>query len=156
MNISIRPEDSFSTFACVMKELKLVSHSLNDLPLAAKQLLKFSPVKVIAFSGPMGSGKTTFIKAICNELGVTETVSSPTFALVNEYRSATGIPVYHFDFYRIKNENEARDIGCEEYFYSGNYCFVEWSEKILNLLPKEIVHVTIEVENETRLITFQS
>jgi tRNA threonylcarbamoyladenosine biosynthesis protein TsaE len=140
-----------------MKELKTQCRSLDELPGAARQMLEFSgDKKIIAFFGPMGSGKTTFIKAICREMGVKETVSSPTFALVNEYVSADGNPVYHFDFYRIKNENEAREIGCEEYFYSGHYCFVEWSEKILNLLPKEIVRVTIDVEHETRLITFQS
>ena len=140
-----------------MKELNLVSSSLNDLPEAARLLLDFAAgKKVIAFSGGMASGKTTFIKAICAELGVKETVSSPTFAIMNEYIAADGNPVYHFDFYRIKNENEARDTGCEEYFYGGHFCFVEWSEKILNLLPKDIVRVTIEVESETRLITFQS
>ena len=140
-----------------MKEMNLVCGSLNDLPEAARRLLTFAEgKKVIAFFGGMASGKTTFIKAISAELGVQETVSSPTFAIVNEYIAADGSPVYHFDFYRIKNENEARDTGCEEYFYSGHFCFVEWSEKILNLLPKEIVRVTIEVESETRLITFQS
>ncbi len=140
-----------------MKEFKTRSRSLDELPEVARQLLKFSDgKKVIAFFGPMGSGKTTFIKAICKIMGVKETVSSPTFTLVNEYVAADGNPVYHFDFYRIKDENEAREIGCEEYFYSGHYCFVEWSEKILNLLPKEIVRVTIDVEHETRLITFQS
>ena len=140
-----------------MKELKIISRSVKDLEEASRKLLQFSNEKrVIAFFGEMGSGKTTFIKAICGELGVKETVNSPTFALVNEYMTANDKPVYHFDFYRIKNENEARDIGCEEYFYSGHYCFVEWSEKILNLLPQEIVRVTINVEHENRMITFQS
>lgn len=140
-----------------MASKNIVCRSLDDLPDAAKSLLKFSgDKKVIAFTGAMGSGKTTFIKAICNELGVKETVSSPTFALVNEYMAADGNPMYHFDFYRIKNEREAVDIGCEEYFYSGHFCLVEWSEKILNLLPEEIVRVTIEVDNENRMITFQS
>ena len=140
-----------------MKELKITSRSVKDLEEASRKLLQFSNEKrVIAFFGEMGSGKTTFIKAICGELGVKETVNSPTFALVNEYMTANDKPVYHFDFYRIKNENEARDIGCEEYFYGGHYCFVEWSEKILNLLPQEIVRVTINVEHENRMITFQS
>jgi tRNA threonylcarbamoyladenosine biosynthesis protein TsaE len=140
-----------------MKDMSLVSRSLSDLPEAARRLLTFAGSrKVIAFFGAMGSGKTTFIKAICAELGVKETVSSPTFAIVNEYIAADGNPVYHFDFYRIKNENEAVDTGSEEYFYSGHFCFVEWSGKILNLLPKEIVRVTIEAESETRMITFQS
>jgi tRNA threonylcarbamoyladenosine biosynthesis protein TsaE len=113
---------------------------------------------VFAFFGTMGSGKTTFIKSICRQLGVNEGMSSPTFGLVNEYAGLSGHPVYHFDFYRIKDQQEAIDIGCEEYFYSGEYCFVEWPEKILNLLPKEIVRVCIEIPGngyETRLITFQ-
>jgi len=140
-----------------MKELKIVSRSLDDLPQAAQQLLDFiADEKVVAFFGPMGSGKTTFIKSVCLLMGIDETVSSPTFSLVNEYRNKKGEPVYHFDFYRIKNEREALDIGCEEYFYSGHICLVEWPEKILNLLPKEIVRVTMNVENENRLITFQS
>ena len=85
---------------------------------------------VFAFYGKMGAGKTTFIKALCHELGVTDTVNSPTFAIVNEYEDATGNPVYHFDFYRIKKLSEAYDMGCDEYFYSGNPCFIEWPELI--------------------------
>jgi tRNA threonylcarbamoyladenosine biosynthesis protein TsaE len=140
-----------------MPELKIICDSQADLAGAARSLLDFAEQrKVIAFFGSMGAGKTTFIKTICSLLGVPETVSSPTFALVNEYLDSAGDPVYHFDFYRIKNENEALDMGCEEYFYSGHYCFVEWPEKILNLLPEEIVRVTIDVNTETRLITFQS
>lgn len=111
--------------------------------------------KVFAFYGEMGVGKTTFIKAICKAVGVKDNVNSPTFALVNEYRAESGSPVYHFDFYRIENENEALDIGCEEYFYSGNYCFIEWPEKISNLLPEDHVKVHIEVVNDKRIITFQ-
>ena len=139
-----------------MKKLTVTGQSLKDLPQIASQLLDFADDrKVIAFFGEMGSGKTTFIKAICEQIGVKNAMSSPTFALVNEYITAEGDLIYHFDFYRIKNEMEAIDIGIEEYFYSGNYCLVEWSEKILNLLPKEIVRVTIEVENELRNFTFQ-
>ena len=144
-------------FRHVMRELKIISRSIHDLTEAARKMFQFAgDRRIFAFFGPMGSGKTTFIKAICRELGVTENVTSPTFAIVNEYIAADGNPLYHFDFYRIKNENEARDIGCEEYFSSGHYCFVEWSEKILNLLPQEIVRITIDVEYENRLITFQS
>jgi tRNA threonylcarbamoyladenosine biosynthesis protein TsaE len=140
-----------------MTVLRVISQSIHELNSVAGQLLEFSGNhKIIALFGPMGSGKTTFIKAICRQLGVQETVNSPTFALVNEYDGGDGNPIYHFDFYRIKNEDEAREIGCEEYFYSGYYCLVEWPEKIINLLPKEIVRVTIDVENDTRLITFQS
>ena len=126
-------------------------NSLSELPEAAKQLLKLcGDHKVIAFYGAMGAGKTTFIKAICSVLGVTENVSSPTFALVNEYRDSEGKPVFHFDFYRIKDEQEAMDIGVDEYFYSGYYCFIEWPEKVLNLLPDNCVKVFINLEGETR------
>ena len=98
---------------------------------------------VFAFYGKMGAGKTTVIKALCHELGVTDTVNSPTFAIVNEYEDATGNPVYHFDFYRIKKLSEAYDMGCDEYFYSGHPCFIEWPELIEELLPEEAVKVTI-------------
>jgi tRNA threonylcarbamoyladenosine biosynthesis protein TsaE len=91
----------------------------------------------------MGAGKTTFIRAICEELGVEESVNSPTFAIVNEYRSGEGDPIYHFDFYRINKEEEAYDFGYEDYFYSGELCFVEWPEKIENLLPEDAVTVSI-------------
>ena len=97
---------------------------------------------VFAFYGKMGAGKTTFIKALCHELGVTDTVNSPTFAIVNEYEDATGNPVYHFDFYRIKKLSEAYDMGCDEYFYSGHPCFIEWPELIEELLPEAAVKVT--------------
>ena len=109
---------------------------------------------VFAFYGKMGAGKTTFIKAICEALGVKDTVASPTFAIVNEYADAQGQPVYHFDFYRIKNLKEAYDIGCEEYFYSGFPCFIEWPEMVEELLPEDVVSVRIEVlENEERIVT---
>src|SRR5690242_3641685 len=107
-------------------------NALIELPSTSKQLINlWGGHKVIAFYGPMGAGKTTVIKAICQTLGVAENVSSPTFALVNEYRDGRGKPVFHFDFYRIKDEQEAMDIGVDEYFYSGNYCFIEWPEKVL-------------------------
>lgn len=103
----------------------------------------------------MGAGKTTFINALCMELGVTEHTSSPTFSIVNEYSIPQG-GIFHFDFYRLKNEMEALDMGYEEYFYSGDYCFVEWSEKIPNLLPLNHVKIAIEVlENQHRLITIE-
>jgi tRNA threonylcarbamoyladenosine biosynthesis protein TsaE len=127
--------------------------SLDKLPVAARELLEIAGEnKVIAFFGAMGAGKTTFIKVICEILGVKENVSSPTFALVNEYRDGKGQPVYHFDFYRIKNEAEAMDIGVEEYFYSGHYCFIEWPEKVINLLPEDCIKVFINLEGETRQI----
>ncbi|SFC02092.1 tRNA threonylcarbamoyladenosine biosynthesis protein TsaE [Parapedobacter composti] len=118
------------------------------LPSAAAQVLAAAGERrVFLFYGEMGAGKTTFIKAICKELGVTDAVSSPTFAIVNEYVSPHG-PVYHFDFYRIKSEQEAMDMGYEEYFYSGRYCLVEWPEKIAGLLPSGAValHLTVSAD----------
>lgn len=104
---------------------------------------------VFAFYGKMGAGKTTFIKALCQELGVSDTVTSPTFSLVNEYRSdETGELIYHFDFYRIKKLEEVYDMGYEDYFYSGALCFIEWPELIEELLPQDVVKVTIEEETD--------
>lgn len=126
---------------------------LERLDAAATRLLKSFPEnRLFAFFGEMGAGKTTFIKAICKTLGVTENISSPTFALVNEYADKNGNPVYHFDFYRIENEQEAIDIGVREYFSSGHYCFIEWPEKILHLLPEDTRKVFFRVHNETRII----
>jgi tRNA threonylcarbamoyladenosine biosynthesis protein TsaE len=106
---------------------------------------------VFAFNGTMGAGKTTFIKAICEELGVTEIVNSPTFSIVNEYEAADGRIIYHFDCYRINKMEEALEIGVEEYLYSGNLCFIEWSENIASLLPDSVINVEItEVENGER------
>ncbi|MCD8030817.1 MAG: tRNA (adenosine(37)-N6)-threonylcarbamoyltransferase complex ATPase subunit type 1 TsaE [Bacteroides sp.] len=110
---------------------------------------------VFVFYGKMGAGKTTFIKAICEELGVSDPITSPTFAIVNEYRSdQTGEPIYHFDFYRIKKLEEVYDMGYEDYFYSGALCFIEWPELVEELLPGHTIRVTIEEkENGYRLIT---
>lgn len=110
---------------------------------------------VFAFHGNMGAGKTTFIKAICEELGVEDVINSPTFAIINEYRcSESGELIYHFDFYRINKISEAQEIGTEDYFYSGALCFIEWPEKIDELLPHDVVTVTIsENENGTRTLT---
>ncbi len=130
--------------------------NLTQLEEAAARLLQSAQeARVFAFQGEMGAGKTTFIAALCKQLGVREQTSSPTFALVNEYRSDSGEPVYHFDFYRIQQEEEALAMGCEEYFYSGHYCFIEWPQKIYNLLPPGCVQVTIEVIPSTiaRIIT---
>ena len=99
---------------------------------------------VFAFNGKMGAGKTTFIKAICETMGVKETVNSPTFSIVNEYEAADGRIIYHFDCYRINKIQEALDLGAEEYLYSGNLCFIEWSENIAPILPDSIVNVDIE------------
>ena len=108
---------------------------------------------VFAFHGKMGAGKTTFIKAICEKLGVEDVINSPTFAIVNEYRANTGELIYHFDFYRINSIEEVYDFGYEDYFYSGSICFIEWPEKIESLLPYDVVNVNIEEqENGTRLV----
>ena len=132
-------------------------HSVDGLEKAATDLIMAFPRnRVFAFFGEMGSGKTTFIKTLCKSLGVSEHVSSPTFALVNQYEDTAGNPVFHFDFYRIEKEQEAIDIGISEYFHSGHYCFVEWSEKILHLLPEDAVKVHITVNNETRIITTEN
>lgn len=111
---------------------------------------------VYAFYGEMGAGKTTFIKALCEELGVEDVINSPTFAIVNEYRSAvTGELIYHFDFYRITKISEAEDIGTEDYFYSGALCFVEWPENIDALLPFDVIKVAITVnEDGSRTVAF--
>jgi tRNA threonylcarbamoyladenosine biosynthesis protein TsaE len=127
----------------------------DELNEAARQLLDFAGEKQLwAFYGGMGAGKTTFIRHICKRLGVKQNVSSPTFSIVNEYSDNEGKPVYHFDFYRIKNEQEAIDIGCVEYFESGFVCLIEWPEKILNLLPREVIRITMKEEETKRRITF--
>ena len=129
--------------------------SLGEINEVARQFIRnMGESTVFAFYGKMGAGKTTFIKAICEELGISEGVNSPTFAIVNEYRSdSTGELVYHFDFYRINKIEEVYDLGYEDYFYSGALCFMEWSEKIEELLPPETVVVTIEeVENSVRKV----
>lgn len=120
----------------------------EDIKQAAKQFVEsMGENTVFAFYGKMGAGKTTFIKAVCEQLGVEDTVTSPTFAIVNEYEAAQGRPIiYHFDFYRIKKVSEAYDMGCEEYFYSGHPCFIEWPELIEEVLPEETVNVTIEAQ----------
>lgn len=119
--------------------------SIAELPQAAANLLAaVGTNRIVLFHGDMGAGKTTLISAICRQLGVADVPSSPTFSIVNEYSSPDG-PVYHFDFYRLKSEQEAFDLGYEEYFYSGTYCFVEWPEKIPNLAPEDAVHVRIHV-----------
>ena len=100
------------------------------------------------FHGEMGSGKTTLIKTICIHLGVKDVMSSPTFSIINEYTTDDNTKIYHFDFYRIKNEAEAYDIGSEEYFYSGSLCLIEWPEKIPSLIPAEYAEVSITVENQ--------
>ena len=129
-------------------EIKI--NSLADINEAAKQFIEhMGDGKVFAFYGKMGAGKTTFIKAICEELGVDDVITSPTFAIVNEYQSATtGDSIYHFDFYRIKKLEEVYDMGYEDYFYSGSLCFLEWPELIDDLLPEDATKVTIEATDD--------
>jgi tRNA threonylcarbamoyladenosine biosynthesis protein TsaE len=119
--------------------------TIDQLESVAQQIIAQQPQKVILFHGEMGIGKTTLIKQLCKNLGVLEATSSPTFSLVNEYEIANNQLVYHFDFYRLKNEMEALDMGADDYFYSGNWCFIEWAEKIPNLIPEEHSIITIEL-----------
>jgi tRNA threonylcarbamoyladenosine biosynthesis protein TsaE len=129
--------------------------SLKALEVSARRLIdQFPGDRVFAFYGKMGAGKTTFIQALCRVIGSGDNVTSPTFALINEYKTQDDASIFHFDFYRIKNIEEAFDLGYEDYFYSGNYCFIEWPEKIETLLPQNFVEVKIDVvENETRIIS---
>lgn len=129
--------------------------SENQLADIGQRLLATYPHKrVFAFYGEMGAGKTTFIKTLCQLLGVRDIVSSPTFSIVNEYLNEQGQSVFHFDFYRMKKPQEAFDLGYEEYLYSGNYCFIEWPEKLESLLPEDVVKVSIVEENNSRVIVF--
>jgi tRNA threonylcarbamoyladenosine biosynthesis protein TsaE len=118
--------------------------SLDEIEDVARSVVAQNPEKVILFYGEMGVGKTTFIKELAKELGVTEATSSPTFSLVNEYQSIYNQVVYHFDFYRLKKETEALDIGVEEYLYSGSWCFIEWAEQIPNLIPESYSVISIK------------
>lgn len=128
--------------------------NISQIDEAAKWFLDvIGDNRAIAFYGGMGAGKTTFIKAVCHQLGVTDSITSPTFAIVNEYADGEENPVYHFDFYRIKKVDEVRDISFDEYAYSGYFCFMEWPELIEELLPEETVRVTIkELDNGERCL----
>ena len=128
--------------------------SLEEIPSAATGLLAaHKAMRIFAFHGELGAGKTTFIKALCESLGVSDAMSSPSFSIVNEYHDRAGQPVYHFDLYRLRKPEEALDIGFEEYLYSGNYCFIEWPEKAEELLPDETVHVYIRETGGIREIS---
>jgi tRNA threonylcarbamoyladenosine biosynthesis protein TsaE len=122
-----------------------ITFSLEEINTVADQIIAQNPNKVILFYGEMGVGKTTLIKQLCKKLGVLEATSSPTFSLVNEYQTKDNQIVYHFDFYRLKQEMEALDMGADDYLYSGNWCFIEWAEKIPNLIPEEHSVLTIEL-----------
>ena len=130
-------------------------NSLDTIHEAAKEVIKgMGDGKVFAFYGKMGAGKTTFIKALCEVLGVKDVITSPTFAIINEYTDGNDNPIYHFDFYRIKKLEEVYDMGYEDYFYSGNLCLLEWPELVEDVLPENVIKVTIEEQPDgSRLLT---
>ena len=136
--------------------MRITISSLDAINDAAKQFVAaMGNNRVFAFYGKMGAGKTTFIKALCTELGVDDVITSPTFAIVNEYTAGDGSPIYHFDFYRIKKLDEVYDMGYEDYFYNGGLCLIEWPELIESLLPEDAVEVHIaEQPDGTRTIEF--
>lgn len=134
-----------------------IAKSENDLPAIAKEIISSATNKTIIFQGEMGAGKTTLIGKLCAELNVLDKTSSPTFSIVNQYLTEENETVFHFDFYRIENEQEVMDMGYEDYFYSDAYCFIEWAEKIPNLLPEEYTLLKIELtENNNRIISIVS
>ena len=137
--------------------MNFILKDISDIDTAAKIFVeKFGDKKIFAFYGEMGAGKTTFIKAVCKSMEVTGTITSPTFSLVNEYKTDNGMTIYHFDFYRIENIEEVYDFGYEDYFYSDKMCFIEWPELVETLLPEDVVEVKISVDdNEQRLISVQ-
>lgn len=139
-----------------MKEkVNFLAKSINDLPEIATVIKNnLHGYKIVLFEGEMGAGKTTFIRVFCHELGVTESVQSPTFSIINEYRTSQNDVIYHFDCYRLKSPIEALDFGIEEYLDSGNYCFIEWSSKIEGLLPDAVavVHITEKTDGEREII----
>ena len=140
-----------------MPEVFICKHQ-HELPQIAEKILNLYPEeRVYIFRGELGAGKTTLIKEICKQLQVSDPTNSPSFAIVNEYDTTTGIKLFHFDFYRIKKIEEVFDIGYEEYFYSGNYCFIEWPELVEEILPDQYAEVKIEwdLQDDTRRITLQ-
>jgi len=128
----------------VVEDLVIDGVGLDKIQTIVSQLIHFAEgSRIWLFEGDLGAGKTIFIKEICTRLGVEDNVSSPTFSIINEYISAEG-PVYHFDFFRIKNLEEAMNAGIEEYFFSGSYCFIEWPELVVPILPSEYLKISIE------------
>ena len=138
--------------------MNFIAKTPEDLNSISKELIKlFNETKIILFKGEMGAGKTTLIKQICANLGVGDITSSPTFSIVNEYRANNNRAVYHFDFYRIENEQEVMDLGYEDYFYNGSYCFIEWPEKIPNLIPEQHLIINIKIDDaNNRVISIAS
>lgn len=135
--------------------MEIIIRNKKGIPSAVRKLLKYSGrARIFAFNGQMGSGKTTIIKAFCRELGAEDIAVSPTFTLINEYRSKVGSPVFHIDLYRLKNIAEAFDLGIEEYLSSTSYCFIEWPALIADLLPEDRIWIDIMVgENEERVLS---
>lgn len=132
------------------------TYTLAELDAVANDIISNAKSRVLLFYGAMGAGKTTLIKAIAKNLGVDDVTSSPTFSLINEYVTRTGEPIYHFDFYRIESEEEAYGFGAEEYLDSGNWCFIEWPEKVENLLPLDACIIRLDVKsNNKRTIQMQ-
>lgn len=125
-----------------------LEYYLQDIHEVAEKIIASNPEKVILFNGEMGAGKTTLIKTLCKILGVEDATSSPTFSLVNEYQTTENELVYHFDVYRLKSQTEALDMGIDEYLYSGNWCFIEWAEKIPDLIPENHSVLTISVAED--------
>ncbi|MCR4799294.1 MAG: tRNA (adenosine(37)-N6)-threonylcarbamoyltransferase complex ATPase subunit type 1 TsaE [Bacteroidales bacterium] len=136
--------------------MEITINSIDEIAQAARDFKAgIGDHRVIAFHGEMGAGKTTFIKALCTEFGVTDNVASPTFAIINEYIAGDGSTIYHFDLYRMETIADLQNIGVEDYFYSGNFCFVEWPELAEPLFPNNVLNVTITVlPDKTRKISF--
>ena len=133
--------------------MEIVIENLEQMSDAAKNFIEQAGNKrVFAFYGSMGAGKTTFIKSVCEKLGVNETVNSPTFAIINVYEGADGNEIYHMDCYRIETEKEAEDLDLGSYFYSGNWCFIEWPENIENFLPEDVVKLNIKVDEDGKRV----
>ena len=133
--------------------MKFKIQILSELPSVARQILAaFPDTKVFTLEGEMGAGKTTLVKVICEQLGVSGQTSSPTFSIINEYTSREGKKIYHFDLHRLKNDNELLQLGAEEYFYSGNYCFIEWPSLAAKILPSDHIPLKIRVEGDARII----
>jgi tRNA threonylcarbamoyladenosine biosynthesis protein TsaE len=135
----------------------IIYQQLNQLPSVAQQIISYAgSSKIWLLEGPMAAGKTTLIKAICQQLGVTEAVASPTYSLVNEYNTAQGHDIYHFDFYRLRNQTEALDYGLYDYFDSGNLCLCEWPSKITDYWPHSYLYIKIDIlADQSRQITLQ-
>lgn len=147
-------KNNCSVYDFKSKIMLQLQYQLSEIELIAKKIINYSSSKIFLFYGEMGAGKTTLIKSMSNVLGVNDLANSPTFAIVNEYKTSNNQPLYHFDLYRLNSVDEAYNIGLEEYFYNNTYCFVEWPEKALSMLPDDVCEIHIEsVDNNSRKIT---